>query len=184
MLRDRSAALVLTAFVALAAAGCGGDDEEPADPGVRFAVYDSERQLGDDVDEGRLHCGPPRVLCPPNVLEPSRTYYYEPQGEPELDESAAASASVQGSETEPIVVVEFTTEGMRGFQELTKRLSEAGREAQRQHHAAIVVGTEVVALAAVDYEAYPNGIQTTQLQFFAVDQADGTAIAERINGTE
>jgi hypothetical protein len=168
-------------LAALALSGCGGDDE-PESEGVRFAVYDSEKQLGERVGDGSLRCGPPRALCPPALINPTGTYRYEPEGEPALDESDVVGATVAGSAEGPVVSVELTTEGGRAFQELTQRLAEAGREAGRTHHAAVVVGDEIVALASVDHEQHPEGIQTMQLQFFAAGQADAEAIANRING--
>lgn len=175
--------VVLTAMIALGVAGCGGEDEsESESEGVRFAVYDSEKQIGSRIEDGSLRCGPPRALCPPALINPTGTYRYEPEGEPALDESAVAGAIVAGSGEGPVVNVELTTEGARAFQELTRRLADAGREAGRPHHAAVVVGDEIVALASVNPEQYPDGIETTQLQFYAVDQADAEAIAARING--
>jgi len=173
--------LILAALLALAGAGCGGDGA-PEDEGVRFAVYASEEQIGDRVDEGSLRCGPPRALCPPALINPTGTYRYEPQGEPALDAAAVAEARVGEREEGASVVVDLTVEGARAFSELTKRLADEGREAGRNRHAAIVVGDEIVALAAVDYEQYPQGIQTTNLQFFAADEADARAIVTRING--
>ena len=119
---------------------------------------------------------------PPALISPSGTYEYEPDGEPALDESHTVSAGVDVSAGDPIVTVDLTTEGTQAFKELTTRLADAGREDGRTHHAAVVVGDEIVALASVPAEQYPDGIETTQLQFFAVDQADAEAIANRING--
>jgi hypothetical protein len=171
---------ILAALLALGLAACG-DEEEP-ESGVRFAVYHSEEQLGDRVEDGSFRCGPPRALCPPALIEPTGTYRYEPEGEPALDETAVAGASVAASEGDPIVTVDLTTEGSSSFQELTQRIANAGSQAGRTHHAAIVVGDEIVALASVDPAQYPEGIETTQLQFFAAGQADAEAIATRING--
>ena len=182
MLRNvRTLVGILAALLALGLAACGGD-EEPASEGVRFAVYDSEGQLGDRANDGSLRCGPPRALCPPALIEPTGTYRYEPEGEPALDETAVAGAGVAESEGAPIVTVDLTTEGAQAFQDLTKRIATAGSEAGRTHHVAIVVGDEIVALASVDATNYPEGIQTTQIQFFAAGQADAEAIAARING--
>jgi hypothetical protein len=168
-------------LAALALSGCGGDDE-PENDGVRFAVYDSEEQIGERVEDGSLRCGPPRALCPPALISPSGTYEYEPEGEPALDESHAVGAGVVASSGDPIVTVDLTSEGTQAFKELTQQLADAGREAASTHHAAVVVGDEIVALASISPEQYPEGIETTQLQFFAVDQADAEAIANRING--
>jgi hypothetical protein len=182
MLRNvRTLVGILAALVALGAAGCGGDGESASEV-VRFAVYDSEEQIGDRVEEGSLRCGPPRALCPPALIEPTGTYHYEPEGEPALDETAVAGAGVAASEGDPIVTVDLTTEGTQAFQELTKRIADAGSEAGRVHHAAIVVGDEIVALASVDPVQYPDGIETSQIQFFAAGQTDAEAIAARING--
>lgn len=184
MLRNvRTLAGVVTTLLVLGLAACG-DDDEAASEGVRFAVYDSEGQIGDRVEDGSLRCGPPRALCPPALIEPTGTYRYEPNGEPALDESAVAGAGVAESGGDPIVTVDLTTEGSQAFQELTQRIAAAGSEAGRAHHAAIVVGDEIVALASVDPTQYPEGIQTSQLQFFAAGQADAEAIAARINGEE
>jgi hypothetical protein len=171
-------------MLAVGVAGCGGDDgaTENESEGVRFAVYDSEKQIGSRVEDGSLRCGPPRALCPPALINPTGDYRYEPDGEPALDEAAVAGATVAGSAEGPVVSVELTTEGGRAFQELTRRLAEAGQEAGRPHHAAIVVGDEIVALAPVDYEQFPDGIETTQLQFYAAGEEDAAAIAARING--
>jgi hypothetical protein len=89
---------------------------------------------------------------------------------------------VDVSQGDPVVTVDLTTEGAQAFQQLTQRIAEAGSEAGRMHHAAIVVGDEIVALASVDPAQYPEGIETSQLQFFAAGQADAEAIAARING--
>jgi hypothetical protein len=182
MLRNvRTLVGILAALLALGLAGCG-DDGATESEGVRFAVYDSEKQLGERVEDGSLRCGPPRALCPPALIEPTGTYRYEPEGEPALDESAVAGAGVAASEGDPIVTVDLTTAGSNAFKELTQRIAEAGSEAGRTHHAAIVVGDEIVALASVDPAQYPDGIETSQLQFFAAGQADAEAIADRING--
>jgi hypothetical protein len=184
MLRNvRTLVGILAALLALGLAACGGDDE-PESEGVRFAVYDSEGQLGDRVEDGSLRCGPPRALCPPALIEPTGTYSYEPEGEPALDETAVAGAGVAESEGDPIVTVDLTTAGSIAFKELTQRIAAAGSEAGRTHHAAIVVGDEIVALASVDPSQYPEGIETSQLQFFAAGQADAEAIAARINGED
>ena len=182
MLRNvRTLVGILAALLALGLAGCGGGGEE-ASEGVRFAVYDSEGQLGDRVEDGSLRCGPPRALCPPALIEPTGTYRYEPEGEPALDETAVVGAGVDVSQGDPVVTVDLTTEGAQAFQDLTKRIADAGSEAGRLHHAAIVVGDEIVALASIDPAQYPEGIETSQLQFFAAGQADAEAIAARING--
>jgi hypothetical protein len=176
------AALLAVLVLGLAGCGGGGNDEESASEGVRFAVYDSEGQIGDRVDDGSLRCGRPRALCPPALISPSGSYEYEPEGEPALDETAVAGALVAESEGAPIVTVDLTTEGAQAFKELTKQVADAGQAAGRPHHFAVVVGDEIVAVAAIDPAAYPDGIETTQLQFFATDQADAQAIAARING--
>jgi hypothetical protein len=178
----RTIVAIIAVLLALGLSGCFGDDGATESEGVRFAVYDSEKQIGDRDEDGSLRCGPPRALCPPALINPTGTYRYEPEGEPALDETAVAGASVDASGGEPIVTVNLTAEGTRAFHELTRLLSGAGREAGRPHHAAVVVGDEIVALASVDYSAYPGGIDTPQLQFFAADQADAEAIAARING--
>jgi hypothetical protein len=182
MLRNaRTTVALLAALLSLALAGCGGDDGDSESEGVRFAVYDSEGQLSERVDDGSLRCGPPRALCPPALISPSGTYEYEPEGEPALDETAVAGATLDASGGEPIVTVELTSEGTQAFKELTAELADAGRDAGRPHHAAVVVGGEIVALASVDYDAFPEGIDTPQIQFFAANQADAEAIAARIN---
>jgi hypothetical protein len=182
MLRNvRTLVGIVAVLVASGLAGCG-DDAEPGSEGVRFAVYDSEGQLGERVEDGSFRCGPPRALCPPALIEPTGTYGYEPEGEPALDETAVVGAGVDVSQGDPVVTVDLTMEGAQRFQELTKRIADAGRQAGRLHHAAIVVGDEIVALASVDPAQYPDGIGTSQLQFFAAGQADAEAIAARING--
>src|ERR687895_2494078 len=92
----RTLVALLAALLAFAAAGCGDDDESGGE-GVRFAVYDSEQQLGERVEDGSLRWGPPRALCPPALISPSGTYEYEPEGEPALDESHAVGAGVDAS---------------------------------------------------------------------------------------
>jgi hypothetical protein len=91
---------------------------------------------------------------------------------------------VDVSQGDPVVTIDLTTEGAQAFQELTKRIADAGSEAGRLHHAAIVVGDEIVALASIDPAQYPEGIETSQLQFFAAGQADAETIAARINGED
>src|SRR5918999_3356381 len=128
MLRNvRTLVGILAALLALGLAACGGDDEE-ASEGVRFAVYDSEGQLGERVEDGSLRCGPPRALCPPALINPSGTYRYEPEGEPALDESHAVGAGVDASSGDPIVTIDLTTEGTNAFKELTQQLADAGRD--------------------------------------------------------
>jgi hypothetical protein len=55
------------------------------------------------------------------------------------------------------------------------------RQGRGQRRDLVVVGDEVVAFAEVDYELYPQGIQTTSLELFAADEADAKRIAERVN---
>jgi hypothetical protein len=79
MLRNvRTVVAILAALLALGLVGCGGDDDATESEGVRFAVYDSEKQIGERDEDGSLRCGPPRALCPPALINPTGTYRYEP----------------------------------------------------------------------------------------------------------
>jgi preprotein translocase subunit SecD len=171
--------LVLAVAVALVGAGCGGDDARD-DTGVAFAVY-ADDAVGDRVDDGSLRCGTPRAVCPPNLRNPTGSYTYEPTGEPALGPDDTAGAKAEGGGSSWSVTIELTGAGAEQFTRLTQRLAQEGAEAQRLRHAAVVVGEEIVAFAEVDYELYPQGIQTTSLELFAVDEADAKRIADRVN---
>ena len=181
MLRNALRVVPLLVAVALLGAACGGDDEEPeGSEGLAFAVY-ADNVIGDRADEGSLRCGRPRALCPPNLLQPTGSYTYEPSGGPALGPDDTAGASVEGSGATWAVTIELTGAGAQKFQRLTARLAQEGKRDERLRHAAVVVGDEVVAYTEVDYEAYPQGIQTTSLELFAIDEADARRIAERVN---
>jgi preprotein translocase subunit SecD len=181
MLRNARRLVLLVLVLALVAGGCGGDDgDSGGDEGVAFAVY-ADDAVGDRVDEGSLRCGAPRAVCPPNLRNPTGSYTYEPTGEPALGPEDTAGAKAEGSGATWSVTIELTGAGAEKFTRLTGRLAAEGAEAERLRHAAVVVGDEVVAFAEVDYELYPQGIQTTSLELFAADEADAKRIAERVN---
>ena len=140
-----------------------------------------------DPGEGRVYqlwTGHEGEMIDAGVLTPADTGAAMDMPEPgdTVNLTVEPAGGSEQPTSDPIVTVDLTTEGTQAFKELTTRLADAGREDGRTHHAAVVVGDEIVALASVPAEQYPDGIETTQLQFFAVDQADAEAIANRING--
>lgn len=181
MLRNLHLGVLALVAAALLAGGCGGgDNDEPEASGPAFAVY-ADDAIGDRADDGPIRCGAPRAACPPNFIQPTGSYRYEPQGEPALGPEAVAEARAAPVEAEWVVSVDLTTEGARAFSELTRRLAEEGKEAERPRHAAVVVGGEVVAYPEIDYVQYPTGIQTTAIQFFAADEQDARDLAATVN---
>ncbi|HWH04816.1 MAG TPA: hypothetical protein VNT23_00100 [Gaiellaceae bacterium] len=179
MLRDLHLGVLTLAAAALLIAGCGGEDE-PEARGPAFAVY-ADDVVGGRADDGSLRCGAPRAACPPNLVQPTGSYRYEPRGEPALGPEAVAEARTTPSEGDWVVSIDLTADGARAFSELTQRLADEGKEAERPRHAAIVVDGEVVAYPEIDYVQYPQGIQTTSLQFFAIDEQDARDLVETVN---
>ena len=182
MLRNRTRpallllAVVLAAAIAVAPAAAGGDRAE----GVAFAVY-ADDAIGDRADDGWLRCGAPRAACPPNFLQPTGSYTYEPPGEPALGPRHTAGARTEAAGGAWSVSIELTGAGAKAFGDLTKRLAQEGKEEARPRSFAVVVGTEIVAYTTVHYLEFPEGIQTTSLELFATGEDDAKAIVERIN---
>ena len=176
--------MVLGGLLLLLCLGCGGDGPETE----RFAVFHLETSIGRPGEHGELRCGPPRIVCPGVVPQPPpRTFRYRVRARPALDDddvlaSTARRATDPGTGT-PLVVVELTVRGRAVFARLTKRAARVGGRDQTWHHIAIVVGDEIVAFPAIDFDDHPDGIPHARaIEIPAVDDADARQLVRRLRG--
>jgi hypothetical protein len=174
--------VVLAGLLTLFCLGCGGDGGEP------FALYHLETAIGAPGKEGELWCGPPTLVCPGVVRQPPpRVVRYAVRESPaltgeDLDRTKIRQA-VDPATGEPAVFLELTPEGRRAFAGLTKEAARFGARDQALHHVAVVIGDEIVAFPAVDFDAYPNGLtDAPRIQLSAASVADADLLVRRLRG--
>ncbi len=126
-----------------------------------------------------VHCGPTDVVCP-GVAEspPTRNYWYllryTPPTVPEMTgKDLKLSGTRQDFDTqtgEPIVLMDFTGQGAKTFEQITRDIAirgkllyntvGAGQGDYRNflQHFAIVLDREIKSWPSIDFEQYPGGI--------------------------
>lgn len=176
--------MVLAGLLLVICAGCRGDDRD----GERFAVYHLETAIGRPGIDGELRCGPPRVVCPGVVEQPApRVFRYAVLAEPaltgdDIDRSTVRRATDPETGA-PVVFVELTAEGTEAFARVTKEAARFGGRDQGWHHAAVVVGDEIVAFPEIDYDSYPDGFTNAPgIQIVAASDADARDLVRRLRG--
>jgi len=123
-------------------------------------------------------CGPKARYCPGLLDVPRRTYYYlfkydpESKGHP-IPELTGADLDLKGTRQDidpnsgPIVLMQFTKEGARKFQDITLTLAERGRVLHNRlggdpemmfQQFAIVLDREIRSAPTIDYNENPAGI--------------------------
>ena len=151
------------------------EEKEPA------AQY---RVLGVPKDTVVVACGVGEVVCPGvNILRPKQNYWYlfkyDPDGtndDPEnpenpVPEMTGAELKLSGTRADvdpqqgAIVLMQFTKDGARIFQDITKKEAAYGRlqsgiaGEKVEGHFAIVLDREIKSWPSIDWEQYPNGIE-------------------------
>jgi SecD/SecF fusion protein len=147
------------------------------------------------VPEGRtvLTCGASARLCPGvNQVPPTRTYYYlfkyQPNNAehpvPELTGSDLKGDGTRqdfGQNNEPIVTLEFTSEGGDKFHEITRQLAQRGLQqanlagasgAERENYNqsfAIVLDGEIRSFPSIDFDNLPDGIAGGRAEITGLD---------------
>jgi SecD/SecF fusion protein len=147
------------------------------------------------VPEGRtvLTCGASARLCPGvNQVPPTRTYYYlfkyQPNNAehpvPELTGSDLKGDGTRqdfGQNNEPIVTLEFTSEGGDKFHEITRELAQRGLQqanlagasgAERENYNqsfAIVLDGEIRSFPSIDFDNLPDGIAGGRAEITGLD---------------
>jgi SecD/SecF fusion protein len=122
-----------------------------------------------------LVCGIGEVVCP-GVAEANPTtdsYYlirFEPPSVPEMTgEDLNLDGTRQDFDTrtgEPIVLMQFTDQGQKKFEEITRRVAQRGKLLTNTvgggqkvlQHFAIVLDREIKSWPTIDWEEYPGGI--------------------------
>jgi preprotein translocase subunit SecD len=125
-------------------------------------------------------CGPEERYCPGVSEEPRRTYYYVLKHGPEHGSPEMTGKDIRLEQTrqdfdaatgEPVVFFEFTAEGARKFQRLTRRLAARGRMLAARsggdpqpwfQQVAIVLDREIKSAPVIDFRANPGGIPGDQ----------------------
>jgi SecD/SecF fusion protein len=147
------------------------------------------------VPEGRtvLTCGASARLCPGvNQVPPTRAYYYlfkyQPNNAehpvPELTGSDLKGDGTRqdfGQNNEPIVTLEFTSEGGDKFHEITRQLAQRGLQqanlagasgAERENYNqsfAIVLDGEIRSFPSIDFDNLPDGIAGGRAEITGLD---------------
>ena len=120
------------------------------------------------VPEGMvvITCGEGAVVCPGGQqgsgLPPTRTYYYlfeyQPPDVPELtgedlklDGTRADFDTSPGGGNRPIVTMQFTDEGGKKFEDITRELYTRGSLRNTPQHFAIVLDREIKTFPQIDY---------------------------------
>ena len=142
------------------------------------------RILGVPKDTIVASCGIGEVVCPGvNVAQPKQNYWYlfkyDPDGtnnnpeDPEnpVPEMTGADLKLSGTRADvdpqqgAIVLMQFTKDGARIFQDITKKEAAYGRLQSGiagnkvEGHFAIVLDREIKSWPSIDWEQYPNGIE-------------------------
>jgi preprotein translocase subunit SecD len=125
-------------------------------------------------------CGPEERYCPGVNEEPRRTYYYllrygleheSPEMTGEDLQLERTRQDFDASTGEPVVFIEFTAEGARKFQTITRRLAARGRMLAARsggdpepwfQQLAIVVDREIKSAPVIDFTVNPSGISGDQ----------------------
>jgi SecD/SecF fusion protein len=134
------------------------------------------------VPEGTvvISCGGGAVVCPGVNASPVQpTFYYlfkyQPNNQqdpiPQMTgKDLRLSGTRQDFDTqrggEPIVLMQFTDEGDKKFQDVTRDVAQRGQQVFNQiqqhdaalQHFAIVLDREIKSFPTIDFEQYPNGI--------------------------
>lgn len=103
-------------------------------------------------------------LDPSQPDGPSRIVYELMQDTPALTGSDITQASQSfdssrgGGNQEPIVTMQFTDKGQRGFQNVTRDLAQRGALRKSLQSFAIVLDGRIISNPTIDYRQYPNGI--------------------------
>jgi SecD/SecF fusion protein len=147
------------------------------------------------VPEGRtiLTCGASATLCPGvNQVPPTRDYYYlfkyQPNNAehpvPELtgnDLKGDGTRQDFGQNNEPIVTLEFTSEGGDKFHEITRQLAQRGLQqanlagasgSERDNYNqsfAIVLDGEIRSFPSIDFDNLPDGIAGGRAEITGLD---------------
>lgn len=176
--------VVLTGLLMLLVLGCGGNESD----GEQFRVYHLETAISGPGDEGELRCGPPRAVCPGVVRQPPpRSFRYAVLAAPavtseDIDRSTVRRATDPETGT-PLVIADLTSDGRKAFARLTKEAARVGGRDLGWHHVAVVVGDEIVAFPAIDYDDHPDGItDAPAIQIAAASDADAREIVRRLRG--
>ena len=142
------------------------------------------RVLGVPKDTVVASCGIGEPVCPGvNVVNPKQNYWYlfkyDPDGtnnnpeDPEnpVPEMTGGDLKLSGTRADvdpqqgPIVLMQFTKDGARIFQDITKKEAAYGRLQSGiagdkvDGHFAIVLDREIKSWPSIDWEQYPNGIE-------------------------
>src|SRR5262245_46267586 len=126
-----------------------------------------------------ITCSPPAAVCP-GVGVPNRTYFYlfkyDPTGNPPVPEMTGNDLKLSGTQadfdpqtSQPIVLMQFTGNGEKIFQEITAREAQRGKQAftlaggqgdpQNYFQSfGIVLDNELKSFPTIDFTQYPNGI--------------------------
>jgi SecD/SecF fusion protein len=159
-----------------------GDSTKKSDKAKKDeAAY---RVLGVPKDTIVASCGIGEVVCPGvNVVNPKQNawylFKYDPDGtnnnaeDPQnpVPEMTGADLKLSGTRADvdpqqgPIVLMQFTKDGARIFQDITKKEAAYGRLQSGiagdkvEGHFAIVLDREIKSWPSIDWEQYPNGIE-------------------------
>jgi SecD/SecF fusion protein len=145
-----------------------------------------------------LTCGPPTDFCPPNISNPTRTYYYlfdyhpnDPTNPvPEMtgeDLELKGTRSDFGQTGEPIVTLQFTGGGADKFHSITRELARRGEIRTQElassqpifQHFAIVLDGEIRSFPTIDFNDNPDGIAGNSAQITGLSsqqEADDLAL--------
>ena len=183
----RNMRLVLAGLLVALCTACGGD---PGPGDERFGIYHLETAIGRPGDDGELHCGPPRAVCPGVVEQPPpHAFRYAVLGAPALTgadiEPSSVRRTADPSTGKPVVLVDFTASGRAAFARLSKEAARIGGRDQGWHHVAVVVGEEIVAFPEIDFDAHPDGIADAPgIEIAAVSDSDARVLESRLRGND
>jgi SecD/SecF fusion protein len=130
----------------------------------------SRKRLEEGASAVVVTCGPAERYCPGVDAEPQATYYYLFEDGPELTgDDIELEGTEQGFDPtgEPVVLIQFTPEGAKKFEDVTLTLAERGRVLRNRHGGerwpylqqfAIVLDREIRSAPSIDFQENPAGI--------------------------
>ncbi|MBA3717767.1 MAG: protein translocase subunit SecD [Actinobacteria bacterium] len=149
----------------------------PKKPGAKLPK--GYKIFGVPSDRIVITCGTSTVVCP-GVGTPTRTYFYlfnyEPTAKNPIPEMTGDDLKLSGTQadfdqqtSQPIVLMQFTGQGAKIFQEITAKEAQrgklayqfAGNQGDPQNYFqsfAIVLDNEIKSFPTIDFTQYPNGI--------------------------